>query len=893
MKIRSITLTNFRKFVGTVSVDGIGDGVSVLVGRNEIGKSTILQAINGVIFEKANSTSQRVKGFRHFVNGTVPEVEMRFDLDGATWTIKKRFAGQPGRAVLTSSDRRRFEDEAAEGELQRLLGFSAGRSASEPGIWGTLWVRQGGSFGAIGLDDQARQTLQGCLEAQIGAVTGGARGQRIPDAVETALGEIMSTRGPRGRFKEAKESLDETTKRIGDLTTKRQELFTHMDDLAGRRRELQRLVADWDEEENRNEIATQREAATAAATKAAEIATARTSGKLAEERAEHSRTAFETRNKLVSEVDSLDVKIADGEGDADIARQAKAEAQAAVSQLEQRLVELKEQTRLATERARRLERIGSAIGLSADIDSYEATLTRAVELQTHAESLSGEIGKITTTAAAVTRIEAATTTLAAADAALNAVATTLFFDLSPDAPVKIDGTLVKNTRSSRSVVTKIFVEIEDIGSISIEPQVKDREVLLDDVTSARNALSLALEAADAVDLPMARLASARRELLQRNLAEIQREIATLAPGYKPSKLNPGLDALKGKVAEFRGRLGAELETLGLQELPDFARTASDLANAQSVIAELTSEIEQRENALASPRAALGQAVVNLQVQENALAALRGQLLANTAALAVGRQQIADDELAAKLETTASEARRQASALEAMEKLPGEKVDAINSRIKRLEAAEGNHRKAVSELNQEIARLQALIQANEGVGVEEALDAAKVDQLRIDAQVKGFEQEAAVLRLLLDTLQSAETEAKTRYLTPVIGKVEPYLRMLLPEAAIVLDENLGITALARDGGQEDFDSLSGGTQEQIAVLTRLAFAELLTEKGHPATVILDDALAFSDDDRIERMFDILMRAGEHVQILVLTCRKRLFTRLGATTLQINESHAQGR
>ena len=48
------------------------------------------------------------------------------------------------------------------------------------------------------------------------------------------------------------------------------------------------------------------------------------------------------------------------------------------------------------------------------------------------------------------------------------------------------------------------------------------------------------------------------------------------------------------------------------------------------------------------------------------------------------------------------------------------------------------------------------------------------------------------------------------------------------------------------------------------------------------MILDDALAFSDDDRIERMFDILMRAGEHVQILVLTCRKRLFTRLGAAT-----------
>ena len=49
MKIRSIELTNFRKFVGTVRVANIGDNVNVLVGRNELGKSTLLEAINGII----------------------------------------------------------------------------------------------------------------------------------------------------------------------------------------------------------------------------------------------------------------------------------------------------------------------------------------------------------------------------------------------------------------------------------------------------------------------------------------------------------------------------------------------------------------------------------------------------------------------------------------------------------------------------------------------------------------------------------------------------------------------------------------------------------------------------------------------------------------------------
>src|SRR6516162_661415 len=99
MKIRSIKLTNFRKFVGIVRVDGITDGVNVFVGENEVGKSTLLDAINGVIFEKAKSQTERVRSFRHFLNGTVPEVELAFDLDRTCWTIVKRFAGQSGKAV--------------------------------------------------------------------------------------------------------------------------------------------------------------------------------------------------------------------------------------------------------------------------------------------------------------------------------------------------------------------------------------------------------------------------------------------------------------------------------------------------------------------------------------------------------------------------------------------------------------------------------------------------------------------------------------------------------------------------------------------------------------------------------------------------------------------------
>ena len=150
----------------------------------------------------------------------------------------------------------------------------------------------------------------------------------------------------------------------------------------------------------------------------------------------------------------------------------------------------------------------------------------------------------------------------------------------------------------------------------------------------------------------------------------------------------------------------------------------------------------------------------------------------------------------------------------------------------------------------------------------------------------LEREIEVLDLLDNTLRAAESEARERYLAPVVDRVHPYLQMLFPNAEIGMDEDLNITGMSRlEGYEESFDHLSMGTQEQIAVLVRLAFAEMLIDQGAPAAVILDDALVFSDDQRMGLMFDILSHAAKRVQILIFTCREQLFEGLGAHQLQL--------
>ena len=67
----------------------------------------------------------------------------------------------------------------------------------------------------------------------------------------------------------------------------------------------------------------------------------------------------------------------------------------------------------------------------------------------------------------------------------------------------------------------------------------------------------------------------------------------------------------------------------------------------------------------------------------------------------------------------------------------------------------------------------------------------------------------------------------------------------------------------------FDSLSGGAKEQLGIVARLASAALVAkEDGVP--VVIDDALGFSDPNRLARMAEVFDAVGGDGQVIVLTC-----------------------
>lgn len=114
----------------------------------------------------------------------------------------------------------------------------------------------------------------------------------------------------------------------------------------------------------------------------------------------------------------------------------------------------------------------------------------------------------------------------------------------------------------------------------------------------------------------------------------------------------------------------------------------------------------------------------------------------------------------------------------------------------------------------------------------------------------------------------------------------------PGAEIPLTSDLTVDGLSRGGQKETTEHVSTGTREQIAVLARLAYAGLLAQGAETVPVILDDPLVFSDDQRLDALFDTIAEVARDQQIIVLTCHERAFepliTQYGATRLMLAEA-----
>lgn len=869
MKINALRMYNVKRFGGRgVAIEGIGDGVNVLCAANEHGKSTSFEALHALFFQPHTGTPDAVRQLRPYSGGN-PLVEADIATDAGRFRLTKQFYGGKRASVTDiASGRLLAQADEAEAFIANLIrGGTAGPA-------GLLWVRQGitgierRSKSEEDGERRVRQNLLSSVQGEVEAMTGGRRMAEIIDACGEELDRLVTATGrPKagGLFEAAidehRRLVDEERRLSGEVTALR-------DALDRRVAALKRLG----EIEDVPEVAARRAAVTAAE-KAFETAkahgaaqtTAEAQAALARSRRDAAQAALASFRTALAEAQRLHEQTAAAQVQRD---QALARRNEAASEIERGVGEVESAEHAESEARDLLARLDAALLARQAAEQrveLSARLKDAEALRATIDAGEAALALLSIPADAIDQLQALEIHLATMRAAKDVTLPTMRMSYTPGATtqVRLDGTPLADS------VDQVFsgtahLEIAGVGTLTLRSnRPPDADKALLDAEQRHRAMLTSLGVASLAEARQ-RQATVREKSAELDLQ--RQSLKHLAPG--------GLKDLREQVARHAAAGADALELKG-----DPQAVKEQLATATKRVADARNLVRAAQ----PQRAAADKAFVEA---ETANAARKHDLERIESLLGPDTEREGRERQLAEFHR--EQATLCADAEAKLEALRGAGVDLASAEaaLRRTRSVEDAATQEAARLREALADLNSQIRLRSNDAVEEAWREAS-DALAVAAErVKRFETEVAVLVRLRDALQASRSKARELYLKPVITELRPLLGLLFDDIAIDFDENTLLPQKIRRNGQdEDVDRLSGGMREQLSVLTRLAFARLLARDGRPAPVILDDALVYSDDDRIERMFDALHRQSLDQQILVFSCRQRAFAKLGGTVLRM--------
>ncbi len=871
MKISALRLFNVKRFAGRgVAIEGIGDGVNVLCAANEFGKSTSFEALHALFFQPYSGTPGDVQRLRPYSGGN-PLVEADIATDEGRFRITKQYyGGRSARVIDLGSGRLVAQADEAENFITSLI------RGGTSGPAGLLWVRQG----ITGMEKrsrteedgekQVRQSLLESVQGEVEAVTGGRRMAEIMSAVKEALSDIVTATGrPKagGRYAAVIEERDRLTADEARLASEVARLRQALDQRANAAARLAELDSPAEREERKAAIEKAQSKFDAAKAQNEKLKTAEAELKLVRERrnaAEREFTAFASAREKAAVLQESTVSAENNRAEAIKRRRETADAiEKAREDVE--LAEAQEQE--LRDRLARFDTATKAREASERLDDLKQRLAETEKVRQRIEEGEAQLALLQIPAKAITELQAREVEIAKLRAIDEAARPSLSIHYEADAVgmVTLDGKPLADGED-RTYEGQARLAVPGIGTITLRSNRAGRnDGQLVQAEAARSAL-LASMGVDS--LSAARDRQERAQQAEADLNQLRGRLSFIAP--------EGLAKLREAVAAADT---ISLEVVDPTENPTLLRTALAQAEERRKQARLA----LREVVPEQPRA--DEAFV---AAETALASLMSDQ-AQLAAILGPEEARAERERA--LSSTLTDLDQSLSEAEAHALRVGAdagdlaSIEAALTRARSIEAAVD---KEINALRETMAGLNAEIRAQSDEAVEEKWRETWDALTAATARVAAFEKEVAVLQRVTTALETARSEARELYLKPVMAELAPLLRLLFDDVSISFDDKTLLPqTILRNGLEEDVDRLSGGMREQLSVLTRLAFARLLARDGRPAPVILDDALVYSDDDRIEKMFDALHRQSRDQQIIVFSCRQRAFQKLGGNVLLMTE------
>ena len=846
------------------------DGITVIQGPNESGKSTVLKAIDLLLHAKGSSKTAGIKGVQPEGQDVGPSVSADFTTGPYRITYTKRWLKDPRSEaqVIGPNGTQHLTGDEAHDRVTAIL-----RETMDADLWAAFRVHQGMLAQGEALPKSA--ALQRTLDAASQGGLGGAQEKALLERAWAERDRYLTARTgkPKGDYDEALKGLDAIRAERDPLGKRLQELqqlidaipllAAEMTELEQRETEAMALVAVAEQavaqlqaeatvvaKLGQRAADAERKHAVAASDLAARkqcVADLAKARKLVE--------AVEARRQELADVAGLRDAIAKGEQAVSAAQAAAATARQAMEAAQQDMDYLHQQRDSAQWQVR-LEAARAA----------EATLAAC------RKTLSGS----RVTAEGLKRLEAAQARYdrlhAQEQIQLPAIVVTAHTDLN----LRTTGgamQLVAGKAANFAITGQLEIDVPGTLRLTVSGG-SAVERIHRDTEEAHRVLSDLLKEAGVPHVAAAKAQLEHRRQAEQESAQAERALAVALDGISLDALDQQATAAAEEVARYREQRDQPTPLPTTLEEAGAAR-----AKARALDDKARGHLQAAQQALAAQRTALAEAVVEHTAHER-----EAQAAADACDEAEGRladqRAIRDD---AVLEAEALRCATEAAAAKdayavADAAYAAKDPDEVQRELSRRKSGLDGIRRRLEDVRHELDRKQAVLESQQSDGLQERYEDLVAKCEAQEWTVKRLAQNAAAARLLCETLERHRSEAFRNHHAPYQRAIERLGRTVFgADFAVELSEDLVIRRRTLHGISLSFEQLSTGAQEQLAILARLAAAQMISDEGVP--LILDDSFGYSDPGRLNSLSAVLHVVGETCQIILLTCQPNRYALVG--------------
>lgn len=858
MKLHRLVLTNYRG-IAHRDIAFPDHGVVVVCGANEIGKSSMIEALDLLLECRDRSTKKEVKQVKPANSDVGSEVSAEISCGPYRFVYRKRFHKkcETELTVLTPRREQLTGDEAHE----RVTAMLA--ETVDQGLWRAQRVLQSASTAAVnlsGCDALSRALDVAAAQSGADAALSGTE-PLLVERIDAEYGRYFTPTGrPTGDWAAAILRRDRARAAVAECAA----AVAEVDERVRRHAALTEQVA---------ELSQQRMAAgprLAAAREAADKVTAltgqaREAGLVAAAAAatrDAAAAAHEGRVRLLSDIAARTATVTA----AGVAAREAVEAQAAAREAAEAAdVAAAAATEALLDVQRRVDAARRAVqGLAEreEADRLRARLAKIEALQTERDRICAQLSAVAVTEPVLRRIEEAAAAADRIGAQLTLISAAVEFTAAADVVLCTGDqrvSLAAGESWSLIATGPTTVEVPGVLSARVTPGAAALDVQAQHA-AAQQELTAALAVAAVADLAEARAEAARRRELQNGRDRLSATLAGLCG-------DDDADHLRARLAQLgaAGRDGAGLPAI------DAGAAAAELDSAEAARTAAHAACESARGAAAAAHAGLVESSTQATVLQNKSETQRAELAAAAERLALERASSRDEDLAAAAQATLAAARAaEHRVAELAEQLAAAAPDAVTAELREAtdEAASLHERYEDAARGLREVGIELSVIGNEGR--KGKLDAAETELEHATGEHARIGGRARAAQLLRTVMTRHRDNTRLRYVDPYRSELQRLGRPVFgPTFEVDIDPDLCIRSRTLDGVTVPYESLSGGAKEQLGILARLAGAALVA-KEDTVPVVVDDALGFTDPDRLATMGEVFDTVGAHGQVIVLTC-----------------------